>query len=172
VGAHEAKAELLSAVARHFEGSVELKSPCDAVFAYLDDFAHFGEHMTRSSWMMAGSRMRYEFDATGGRAEGALVRLLGSFLGLRIQIEERVVERTQPFRKVWETVSPTEMWILKSYRMGFDLTPRGSGSSLRVFIDYALPDGWRGYVLGRLFASTYARWCVRAVIQGATRRFG
>ena len=96
VDTHEAKAELLSAVARHCERSVELKSPCDAVFTHLDDFTHFGEHMTRSSWMMAGSRMRYEFDAAQGRAAGALVRLLGSFLGLRIQIEERVVERTCP----------------------------------------------------------------------------
>jgi len=64
------------------------------------------------------------------------------------------------------------MLILKSYRMGFDLTPRGDGSSLRVFIDYVVPDGWPGYILGHRFASAYARWCVSEVIQGATRRFG
>ena len=45
-----------------FEKSVELAAPATAVFEHLDDFTRLGEHMMRPSWMMAGSRMSYEFD--------------------------------------------------------------------------------------------------------------
>ncbi len=157
---------------QHFEMSLALKRSCEEVFEQLDNFAHFGEHMMKSSWMMAGSAMHYEFDEWQGRAQGAVVRLVGSILGLRLLIEERVVERTPPYRKSWETVGNPRMLILKGYRMGFDLTPQGDGSQLRVFIDYATPDSGHGRLLGALFASTYAHWCVKSVIDGAVSRWG
>ena len=158
-------------VTQHFESSVDLKAPCAAVFEHLHDFTKFGEHMMRSSWMMAGSAMRYEFDDARGRAQGATVRLLGSFLGLRLQIDERVVERAPPYRKSWETLGRARMIILKGYRMGFDLTAQGTGSGLRVFIDYVLPERGLTRLIGRAFGSMYARWCVRSVVEGAIARF-
>lgn len=62
----------------------------DAVFAGLDNFAQLGSHMTQSSWMMAGSRMHYEFDAGGGRQLGSVVRLRGAVLGIALFINEVV----------------------------------------------------------------------------------
>jgi hypothetical protein len=60
----------------HYEAQTTINASADLVFSYLDDFAHLGAHMTRSSWMMAGSKMNYEFDDGKGQRLGAHVRLV------------------------------------------------------------------------------------------------
>jgi len=156
----------------HFEQSVNLAAPPGVVFDYADDFAHFGEHMMRSSWMMAGSRMRHEFDGAGGKAIGAKVRLVGSILGAPLEIEEYVIERIAPLSKAWETAGNPRMLILSAYRMGFEITPQATGCRLRVFIDYAFPPKGDGLWAGRIAGGWYARWCVRSIAVGAVKRFG
>jgi hypothetical protein len=156
---------------QHFEQSVDLHVSPEEVFKHLDDFTQFGEHMMRSSWMMAGSSMRYEFDGTLGRAPGARVRLLGSFLGAHLEIEEYVVERTPPLRKSWETVGRPRMIVLEAYRMGFAVMPTESGCRLQVFIDYSRPRRGLGWGLGWIAAGPYARWCVRSTIAGVRQHF-
>jgi hypothetical protein len=157
---------------QHFEQSAALGAQPDVIFEYLDDFAHFGEHMMQSSWMMAGSSMRYEFDEAHGRALGASIRLHGSFLGVPLEIEEQVTERTPPLRKSWQTTGEPRMLVLEAYRMGFEISARVGGCELCVFIDYATPQRGIGRWLGRAAGAPYARWCVRSTIRGALRRFG
>jgi hypothetical protein len=41
--------------ASHYEEQATVPAPADLLFDYLDDFEQLGAHMTRSSWMMAGS---------------------------------------------------------------------------------------------------------------------
>jgi len=155
-----------------FEQSVELPAPRQQVFDYLDDFERLGEHMMRSSWMMAGSRMRYQFDAARGREVGARVQLTSSFLGIGLAIAEEVIEREPPQFKSWHTLGAPRMLILAAYRMGFSVEPTRQGSRLQVFIDYAIPQSGIGRLLGRLFAGVYARWCVRSMLASATGHFG
>src|SRR5262245_10644597 len=109
----------------HFEQVTLLAAPAEAVFEHLDDFERLGSHMMRSSWMMAGSRMRYELDEARGRGLDARVRLAGSVLGLKLAIEEKVVTYAPPLRKTWQTTGTPRMLILDSYQMGFSLTPSG-----------------------------------------------
>src|SRR5262245_28203466 len=119
------------ALPKHFEQAVELRERAEVVFDHLDDFEQLGAHMMRSSWMMAGSRMSYDFDDARGRKVGAAVRLRGSFLGMRISIDEEVVEHVPPIWKTWETTGSPRMLILSGYRMGFVLTPREGGCRLQ-----------------------------------------
>jgi hypothetical protein len=156
----------------HFERSANVGAPCDVVFDYLDDFAHFGEHMMRSSWMMAGSSMRYEFDEARGRTVGARIWLRGAFLGAPLEIEQQVTERVPPLSKSWQTTGQPRMLILKAYRMGFALSSKAGRCALRVYIDYAKPERGLGRWLGQVVAAPYARWCVRNALEGALRRFG
>ena len=76
-----------------------------------------------------------------------------------------------PFRKIWQTVGSPQMLIIASYRLGFDLTPCGPASVLRIFIYYALPETgvarWCGLLLGR----SYARWCVHRMLSDAVKHF-
>ena len=155
----------------HFESNVELNAPADTVFSHLDDHTRLSAHMTKPSWIMAGSRMAIEFDASEGRAVGAIIRLRGRVLGIPLSVEEIVTERRPPLRKVWVTMGRPQLLVIGSYRLGYEIAPKAQSLQLRVFIDYALPDGPISYWLGRLFGSFYARWCTQRMANDAATHF-
>ena len=154
----------------HYESHAEVAaSPVD-LFAELDDQERLSAHMMKSSAMMAGSAMRFEFDERRGRAVGSRMRLFGKILGLRLEVLEQVTERDPPRRKAWETLGEPRLLVIGRYRMGFEITPNVSGSSLVVFIDYDEPRGaWA--IAGKLMGKMYARWCTRNMAEGAARHF-
>ncbi|HEY0834247.1 MAG TPA: SRPBCC family protein [Azospirillum sp.] len=147
--------------------SAEIAATPEQLFAHLDDHERLAAHMEKRSAMMMGGHMTYAFDDTGGRAVGSVIRMGGSVLGVTLEVEEVVTERIPPRRKVWETVGRPRLLIIGAYRMGFDIEPKGGGSTVRVFIDYRHPTSLAGRVLGRLFARAYARWCVERMAQDA-----
>ena len=155
----------------HFESCVALRAPADAVFAYVDDPNHLSGHMSQSSWMMAGSRMAIELDAADGHAVGSTIRLSGRVLGIHLSVEEVVTERAPPLRKVWETIGTPNLVVIGPYGMGFEITPQGDSSQLRVFIDYAFPDAWPARWLGRVLGNVYARWCTQRMANDAAKYF-
>ena len=154
----------------HFESHAEVAASPGELFEELDDQERLSGHMMKSSAMMAGSAMRFEFDEQDGRAVGSRMRLYGTMLGLRLEVTEAVTERDPPRRKVWQTVEEPHLLVIGHYRMGFEIEPRPAGSRLKVFIDYDNPAGpWR--VAGKLLGGIYARWCTRNMVSGAVARF-
>ena len=115
--------------------------------------------------------MQIVLDADRGRKVGSRLRLAGRVFGVQLSVEETVTERDPPRRKVWETTGSPRLLVIGHYRMGFDLSPRGSDTSLRVFIDYALPAKAPARWLGRLFGGFYARWCTQRMVDDAVRHF-
>ena len=115
--------------------------------------------------------MRVEVDAGLGQKVGSRIRLAGRVCGIELSVEEVVTERNPPFRKVWETIGSPRLLVIGDYRMGFELSPRGSESTLRVFIDYALPESAPAHWLGRLFGRYYAKWCTQQMVDGAVKHF-
>src|SRR5438093_7922103 len=107
--------------------------------------------MRQSSWKMGGGRMPIALDAGRGQRVGSRIRLIGRVLGMELAAEERVTEHTPPHRKVWETTGSPKLLVIGHYRMGFEVTPEGQASRLRVFINYALPERVPARWLGRLF---------------------
>ena len=155
----------------HFDCSVAVDAPAEAVFARLDDQRLLSAHMSRSSWMMAGSSMSIELDSAKGRAIGSVIRMTGRFVGIPLALEETVTERISPSRKVWETVGTPKLLVIGPYRMGFEIAPQGDASRLRVFIDYSPPPGFAGRVLGPIFGPVYARWCTGRMARDAAQHF-
>lgn len=155
----------------HGESSALLDATVERAFAYLDDFKALSGHMEKRSMAMMGSRMRIDTDALGGRAVGSKVRMAGRVLGLRLSLDEVVMERRPPLAKAWQTVN-AKLLVIGDYRLGFDIAPRGAGCAVRVFIDYDLPSGWPGRWLGWLLGRSYAQWCTRKMAQDAARHFG
>ena len=96
-----------------------------------------------------------------------MIRVEGAVLGLRLSIVETVVERDPPRRKVWETVGEPRLLVFGRYRLGFEIAPEGTGSRVRVFIDYDLPRTALGRALGPVGAHAYARWCVNRMLAEA-----
>jgi len=155
----------------HFENSVEINAPAEAVFAYLDDQRHLSAHMSQASWMMVGSRMDLEFDAAEGRDVGSKIGLRGRVLGIPLAVDEVVITRTPPTLKVWETTGTPNLFVIGHYRMGFEVAPRRQASTLRVFIDYAAPEAPATRWLGQIFGDAYARWCTTRMTGDAAKHF-
>lgn len=158
--------------ARRFTTAVTVPAPATDVFALVDDHARLSAHMSRRSWAMGGGSMTVETDAAGGRAVGSRLKLHGIVFGLRLFVEEAVVERTPPRRKAWETVGEPRLLVIGRYRMGFDIEPLGASSRLTVFIDYDPPAGRTSRWLGALFGRGYAKWCTARMANDAARHFG
>lgn len=155
----------------HEEASATINASPKRLFDYLDDYAQLAAHMEKPSMMMMGGRMTYEFDEAKGRAVGAVIKMGGRFLGVGLSVEEIVVERMSPRRKVWETRGRPRLLVIGAYRMGFDVTPADEGSRLRVFIDYDRAPSLAGRILGAAFGPIYARWCVKRMAVDAERHF-
>jgi hypothetical protein len=154
----------------HHESVALLDAPLAAAFEYLDDFRKLSAHMEEPSAMMMGSKMAIETDAAGGRVAGSHVRMQGTMLGMTLVLDEVVTEREPPLRKAWQTVN-ARLLVIGPYRLGFELAPEGERTSLRVFIDYALPARTPARWLGRLLAGSYARWCTGRMAADAAQRF-
>jgi len=101
---------------------------------------------------------------------GSTVRMEGRVLGMRLSLEEVVTERLPPSRKAWQTVD-ARLLVIGNYRLGFEISPRGDSSTVRVVIDYDLPAGWPARWLGRLLGGYYAQWCTQKMAQDAARHF-
>ena len=115
--------------------------------------------------------MKIELDASEGRTVGSRIRLSGRVLGVPLSVEEVVTERQPPLRKVWQTTGVPRLLVIGEYRMGFEITPGGAASVLRVFIDYSLPGTPLARWLGGLLAAAYARWCTDSMADDAAKRF-
>lgn len=155
----------------HFESRAEIAAGPADVFAFLDDHRRLSSHMTQSSWMMAGSRMAVELDEHEGRALGSKITLKGTFLGIRLEVEEVVTEYHPPFTKTWQTVGTPKLLVVGPYMMGFALHPQHRSVSLRVFIDYCAPERGLPHLLGRLLGRTYAAWCTTGMTDDAAAHF-
>jgi hypothetical protein len=155
----------------HTERTVHIDADPAEVFALLDDQTRLAEHMQRPSVMMGGGRMTYEFDDDRGQAVGSHIKMGGKAFGIPLFVDEVVVERKPPSRKVWRTAALPRLLVIGSYVMGFDISPAAGGSELRVWIDYDLPEGALPRLAGRALAPGYARWCVERMAEDAFRRF-
>ena len=161
------KYQHLNPLPHHDESSALVSASPGRVFALIDDHERLSSHMSQSSWRMGGARMKTILDEHRGQRVGSHIRMSGRVLGLELSLDEVVTEREPPIRKVWETVGSPRLLVIGSYRMGFEVMPRGSGSQLRVFIDYALPSSWSARWLGRLFGGYYAQWCTQRTVNDA-----
>ena len=167
---HEIEARRHTMPLHNESNALVIASP-EQIFAYLDDHKRLALHMSQPSWRMGWSSMRTSFDAFGGQSVGSHIRMSGRILGLKLSLDEMVTEREPPTGKVWETVGIPRLVVIGQYRMGFEVTSRGSGSLLRVFIEYALPAAWPEHWLGRVFGGYYARWCTQRMVNDAVQQF-
>ena len=155
----------------HEEYAALVQAPIDKIFAFLDDPMVLSAHMGKSSMMMMGSRMAVEVDAGGGQVLNSKISMHGSLLGIAVALEEVIIERHEPYKKIWETIGTPQLLVIAHYRMGFELTPKGDSSMLRIFIDYSLPSTAPGSWLGRLLGGFYARWCTKKMASDAAKHF-
>lgn len=150
-------------------GSVD--APLATLFEFLDDQANLSAHMGKSSGMMLGSTMDIHMAPDHTRRVGSAFGFTGHVLGVRLKVDEVVTSREPPTRKAWETTAEPTLWVIGRYQMGFELTPDGRSSKLRVYIRYDLPGTGLPWLLGRLFGRIYAAWCTGQMVSDAQKHF-
>jgi hypothetical protein len=144
--------------------SLLIHGSAHAVFAFMDDLAKTGMHMTRRSMMMMGSKLTLE-DLTGnGTGTGSTFRWYGKMMGMNMDFTETVTQWIQDKSKKWETIGDAKLIIFSWYEMGFDLKPEGNNTSATLYIKYKRPKGWFYRLLSVLFANWYCRWCIENML--------
>jgi hypothetical protein len=156
---------------RHFAVEGRVNASASELFAHLDDHNRLSGHMSKSSWMMLGSRMEVHADEGRGLRVGSVIRLDGAVLGVPLRVAEAIAEHVPPKRKSWETIGTPQLLVVGAYRMGFEIAPMPSGTLLRVFIDYDLPAKGLARLLGALLGPFYARWCTEQMLRDAQAHF-
>lgn len=148
-------------------------APPETVFALLDDHRRLARHMAVRSWRMGWGKMNVALDPASGRSVGSRILLGGRVLGVRLFVEERVVQRAPPTLKAWEVVGEPTLLVIGPYRMAFRITPDPdvAWSHLTVWIDYDLPSRGAAGLWGRWLGHWYARWCTRRMVEDARSRF-
>lgn len=152
-----------------FQKSSEIPADPNSLFNYIDDHSKFSSHMSQSSWMMGGGKMEVFTDDHHGQAVGSHIRLRGKVFGIDLHVDEVITERKPPNIKVWKTVDNPRLLVIDNYEMRVEIFPQKRGSRLTVGINYELPSP--NSILGKLFGSLYARWCVSQMLDGARKRF-
>lgn len=156
---------------RHYEEKRMIKASAENIFAYADDYSNFSSHMNKSSWMMGGGRMNTQVDSERFQKIGSHLKMTGSVFGAKLFLDEVVKTHNPPSRKEWETVGNINLIVIDHYRLGFEIKPNDSNSSIDIYIDYNLPKSFKTRLVGILFGGMYAKWCVRQMIGNIDTHF-
>lgn len=134
------------------------------IFSQLDDFSKTGMHMSESSMMMMGSKLKLEQLSGTTSGIGSTYRWYGKMLGLTIDFTETVTEWQLNQLKEWETIGEAKMIIMSWYRMGFEIRPGEKGAFVELSISYLPPKEWYFRILSFFFATLYCNWCLNNML--------
>ena len=130
----------------------------------MDDFSKTGMHMSESSLMMLGSKLKLAHLSTNPTGVGAIYRWYGKIMGMTIDFNETVIKWQPPCLKVWETISEAKIIIMSWYRMWFETRPSDNGTITKLSISYLPPKEWYCKILSFLFANWYCNWCLNNML--------
>jgi hypothetical protein len=147
----------------------EIFAPPEKVFAHMDNINNVSWHMSgESSMPMMGGRLKLEvIDDREG--VGRTYRWKGSVMGMKIDIKETVTKWVANRDKTWKTIEHPKMIVLSRYTMHLLLTPTRNGTFVVFEIDYDIPKTQWGWVIGKLLARKYAKWCLQRACEDAKK---
>ena len=147
-----------------FQKQIVISSTPEKVFSQMDDFSKTGMHMSQSSTMMMGSKLKLEMLSANPTGIGAKYRWYGKMLGMTIDINETVTKWQPPVFKEWETVGDAKIIIMSWYRMWFEIIPTEKGTIAKLSISYLPPRQWFYKILSFFFAKWYCNWCLNNML--------
>jgi hypothetical protein len=144
--------------------SILIHSTPEKVFAQMDDFSKTGMHMSESSMMMMGSKLKLEQLSANSIGIGSKYRWYGKMMGMTMDFSETVTKWDQNKLKEWETVGEAKILIMSWYRMWFEISPAPNGTTAKISISYLPPKEWYYKILSFLFAKWYCNWCLNNML--------
>ncbi|MEO6455853.1 MAG: SRPBCC family protein [Ginsengibacter sp.] len=140
--------------------SILINATPERVFAQMDDFSKTGMHMSESSMMMMGSKLKLEQLSIKPTGIAASYRWYGKMMGMTMDFSEAVTKWQPPKLKEWETVGEAKIIIMSWYRMWYEISSDENGTSAKMSISYLPPKEWFYKILSFLFANLYCNWCL------------
>jgi len=144
--------------------TIFILATAEKVFSQMDDFSKTGMHMSESSMMMMGSKLKLEQRSQNANGPGAAYRWFGKMVGMKIDFIENVTKWEPPKLKEWETVGNANIIIMSWYRMWFEISPFENGTMVKLSISYLQPKQWGYKLLSFLFANWYCNWCLKNML--------
>lgn len=139
------------------------------VFKQIDDLGVTGMHMTQSSMMMLGSKLKLEYLTANHTGLGTKYRWTGKLMGMPLDFTVEVTKWISGREKVWETIGDPKLIIYSWYRMHLMSLPRLNGAEAELSISYEKPKGIFNKILSFLFADWYCRWCLKHMLGDAKK---
>src|SRR5215212_2442783 len=116
--------------------SILIHSSPERVFAYMDNLANTGMHMTDSSAMMMGSKLQLQQLTENATGLNSKFRWSGKMMGFAMDFTVVVTKWIKDKEKAWETIGEAKMIILKWYQMRFIISPAGTDTKAELSIAY------------------------------------
>lgn len=149
--------------------NIIIHSSRDKVFATIDDLGVTGMHMTRSSAMMIGGKLKLEYLTDSHTGSGSKYRWTGTMMGMKMDFTVEVTKWIEGLEKVWETIGEAKMIIYSWYRMHLLVSQKGNTTEAELSITYKRPKGFFAIILSFLFADWYCNWCLKNMLGDAKR---
>jgi hypothetical protein len=146
------------------------KPTADQVFKCIDDLGFTGMHMTQSSAMMMGSKLKLEYLTESHTGLGSRYKWTGRMMFMQMDFTVEVTKWIPGEEKIWETIGDTKLIIYSWYRMHLKVIPIADGSKAELSISYKKPEGLFNKVLSFLFADWYCKWCLKHMLVDAKKR--
>ena len=144
--------------------NIFIHSTPEKVFAQMDDFSKTGMHMSESSMMMMGSKLKLEQLSNKAAGVGASYRWYGKMMGMTMDFSETVTKWQPNKLKEWETIGQAKIIIMSWYRMWFEIAPAENGATAKISISYLPPKGLFYKILSFFFAKWYCNWCLNNML--------
>lgn len=138
------------------------------VFKCIDNLGVSGMHMTKSSWMMMGSKLKLEYLTEQHNGLGTKYKWTGKMMGITMDFTVEVTQWVEGKEKIWETVGEAKMIIYSWFQMQLTTTPMfNKGAKAELSITYKKPKGFLNNILCFLFADWYCNWCLKKMLGDA-----
>ena len=144
--------------------------PAEKVFHAIDDLGVIGAHMTKSSTMMMGSKLRLEYLTPNHIGPGTKYRWTGTMMAIKMDFTVEVTKWNEAVEKTWETIGEAKMIIYSWYRMRLLLSKKDGKTEAELSIAYEKPRGWFLNIISFLFAGWYCNWCLKNMLTDAKKQ--
>ena len=147
-----------------FKKVILIHSAPEKVFQQMDDFSKTGMHMSESSMMMMGSKLKLEQLSKNATGVGAKYHWYGKMMGMKMDFSEAVTKWQPPKLKEWEIKGEANIIIMSWYKMWFEIKPSENGTIAKISISYLPPKEWYYKILSFFFARWYCNWCLNNML--------
>lgn len=153
---------------RHYQREMIISGSQEEVFAFMDDIRNTGKHMTESSGVMAGSKLKIEWLSDHKTGLGTKYRWIGKVVGMKMDFTVEVNKWIEGKQKVWGTVGDAKMIVIDWFEMDLMMTPGKDGKSkVKLGIYYTKHRELWGF----LFGKWYSKWCVKSMLRDTRKHF-